>query len=232
MKYFVGIVFVIVAILVLVFVPGLQEENVLPEGVAMTETEESTTPQDMETPADIGFFDGTYTLVAEESRVDWQGYGVGKNHFGRIANVSGDLTVEGEMLTVASIELDMTSITVDDIAADAGGDMLLAHLSSADFFGVETYPTATLVGRDFMTQGDTVFVTGDLTIRDMTQEVTLPLTMTTDETTITANGAITLDRTEWDMTFRSGKFFENLGDTLINDDFDVTLSVLFERTDV
>ncbi|AQP45359.1 YceI family protein [Tessaracoccus flavus] len=49
------------------------------------------------------------------------------------------------------------------------------HVRSADFFDVEKYPTWTFVGTSYAVQGDTVEVTGDLTIKDITRSITIPL---------------------------------------------------------
>jgi hypothetical protein len=42
---------------------------------------------------------------------------------------------------------------------------------------------------------------------------------------LTASGKIIVDRTRYGMKFRSGNFFENLGDTLIYNDFVLNVSV-------
>jgi hypothetical protein len=40
-----------------------------------------------------------------------------------------------------------------------------------------------------------------------------------------ASGKVTLDRTNWDIKYKSGKFFQGLGDKLIYDTFEVDFSV-------
>ena len=49
------------------------------------------------------------------------------------------------------------------------------HVRSADFFDVENHPTWTFKGTDFAVKGDVVDVTGDLTIKDVTKQITIPL---------------------------------------------------------
>lgn len=49
------------------------------------------------------------------------------------------------------------------------------HLRGADFFDVEKYPTITFRSNQYEVKGDTVEITGDLTIKDVTKTVVLPL---------------------------------------------------------
>lgn len=48
------------------------------------------------------------------------------------------------------------------------------HLRSGDFFDVEKFPTMTFVGKSYQINGDNVDITGDLTIKDVTRELTIP----------------------------------------------------------
>ena len=66
------------------------------------------------------------------------------------------------------VTIDAGSITTRN--ADRDG-----HIRSADFFDVENHPTWTFKGTDFAIKGDVVEVTGDLTIKDTTRPITLPL---------------------------------------------------------
>ena len=42
---------------------------------------------------------------------------------------------------------------------------------------------------------------------------------------LTATGKLVIDRTKYEMKFRSGNFFKDLGDTLIYNDFELNVSV-------
>ena len=70
--------------------------------------------------------------------------------------------------TKLDVTIDAGSITTRN--ADRDG-----HIRSADFFDVENHPTWTFKGTDFAIKGDVVEVTGDLTIKDTTRPITLPL---------------------------------------------------------
>jgi len=47
-----------------------------------------------------------------------------------------------------------------------------------------------------------------------------------DATQLTANAEFDIDRTEWDIKYGSGKFFQNLKDKAINDNFKVKLALV------
>ena len=102
-----------------------------------------------------------------------------------------------------------------------------AHVLSADFFDVENYPTVSFVSHDVTLNEDaTASVTGDLTIRGVTQAVTATGTWQAPSADAFGNTRAhlqldtTIDRTEfglnWNMPLPAG------GNALAND---VTLTV-------
>src|SRR5690606_35721546 len=105
-------------------------------------------------------------------------------------------------------------------------DKLVNHLKSDDFFGVEKYPTAKFEITKVVSQGnDQYLVTGNLTIKATTKEIEFPATIKAEGEALTASAQITVDRSEYDIRYGSSSFFDNLGDKVIYDDFnlDVTL---------
>jgi len=68
--------------------------------------------------------------------------------------------------TTVDIQIDAASINTRDAQRDA-------HLRSPDFFNVDVYPHLTFKSKRVEVQGDRAHMIGDLTIRDVTKEVTL-----------------------------------------------------------
>jgi polyisoprenoid-binding protein YceI len=90
---------------------------------------------------------------------------------GRFAKVEGTVTT-GEDLTTAEV-----GITIHAESIDTREPQRDAHLKSADFFEVEKFPTLTFKSRKVERAGaDDYKLTGDLTIRGVTREVTLDVT--------------------------------------------------------
>jgi polyisoprenoid-binding protein YceI len=112
---------------------------------------------------------GTYTIDPSHSRVGFSTrHAMVTKVRGAFNEVSGQATT-GPNLEGASIEVTIQAASIDTRSADRDG-----HLKSADFFDVETYPTITFRSTEVVaSDADTLRVTGDLTIKDVTRPVTI-----------------------------------------------------------
>ena len=91
---------------------------------------------------------------------------------GRFADVSGQL--EGDITDPNSFEME---ITIDVASLDTRQAQRDAHLRSPDFFDAEHFPTIRFVGtRIEGNVADEFSLIGDITIRDVTQELELRVT--------------------------------------------------------
>ena len=111
---------------------------------------------------------GTYALDPAHSRIGFV------TRHAMVTKVRGSFDeFEGTARTEpgladAHIELTAQVASVDTRNADRD-----AHLRSADFFDAETYPTITFVSTEVTGSDDTLHVTGDLTIKDVTRPVSV-----------------------------------------------------------
>jgi len=70
------------------------------------------------------------------------------------------------------------SVTIDVSSVDTGNERRDAHLRTGDWFDVERWPTISFVSTSVRSLGpDRLLATGDLTIRDVTRQVELPITV-------------------------------------------------------
>lgn len=171
--------------------------------------------------------ESTYKVDAQQSKLVWAGKKVTGEHTG-LAPISGGtvLLTDGGKLQGGSFDIDLKSLTVTDLTDADSNAKLTGHLKSDDFFSVEKYPTARFVIKSAIPTGDGNYdVTGKLTIKGITNEVKFPAQVRTDSNKLTATAKVTVDRTKYDIRYRSKNFFENIGDKAIYDDFtlDVTL---------
>ena len=83
-------------------------------------------------------------IKIENSQVVWKGYKVTGSHEGTILLKSGYLSFQENILIGGEFEIDMTTINTTDLEGEYKGK-LEGHLKSDDFFGVENFPSATLV---------------------------------------------------------------------------------------
>ena len=121
--------------------------------------------------------------------------------------------------------IDMNSINCKDLTDESWNQKLVGHLKSDDFFGVAKFPTAKLVINESQAfNKDEAVVTGKLTIKGITH----PLTFTAKRNGNTYESTITIDRSKYDIRYGSGKFFDNLGDNMIYDEFTLEVKLVVE----
>lgn len=162
-------------------------------------------------------------IKVENSKVIWKGYKVTGSHEGTIALQSGNLTFEADKLVGGEFVIDMTTIITTDLEGDYKGK-LEGHLKSDDFFGVTTFPTATLVFKDVESTGKNSYaVTGDLTIKGIKNPVSFDISIYGSK----ATASVKIDRTKFDVRYGSTSFFDNLKDKAIYDEFDLVTDLEF-----
>jgi polyisoprenoid-binding protein YceI len=98
---------------------------------------------------------------------------------------------------------------------------------------VEKYPVSSfeITSVAPSTEGpSTHLVTGDLTIRGNTREISFPAEIEmTDKMIRARTGQIVLDRTQWEVNFKSKSIFAGLKDSFISDEMIVKLDVYLDR---
>jgi len=167
------------------------------------------------------------SVDTQESVITWKGYKVTGEHAGTLKVKNGKLDFDNGKLTGGSFDIDMTSITVTDLSGNMAGK-LEGHLKSADFFGVEKYPMAKFKITKVVSRGKAgeYKIIGDITIKETTKEIRFNANVTENGGGKTAIADITLDRSEFDVRYGSGSFFDNLGDKTIYDEFDLNVKLV------
>lgn len=158
-----------------------------------------------------------------KSTINWVGKKVTGSHEGTITLKEGALVFKGKKVVNGNFTVDMTTINTTDLEGK-GKANLDGHLKSDDFFGVEKFPTATLVFKTIGEKSNGVYaVTADLTIKGITHPIKFELTVNGNM----ASTTLKVDRTKYDIKYGSGSFFSDLGDKTIYDDFDLTVKLAF-----
>lgn len=169
-----------------------------------------------------------YVVSADETVLEWKATEkMGGGHNGQIKVSSGNLSVVGNELKAGAFEIDMASIRVDDVTDPQKNAKLVGHLKNDDFFSVEKFPTSKfeITAVEKGSTPDSAHVKGNLTIKDITKNISIPAKITVDEANVNATAAFSIDRTQWDIRYKSGKFFSDLGDNVINDAIDFKLTL-------
>ena len=172
----------------------------------------------------------TYRVDTQSSNIVWTGYKVTGNHTGTVKVKSGTLTTDNGVLTGGSFEVDINSITDTDLEGEWAAK-LVGHLKSDDFLGAATYPTATFVITRAIPQDSkgNYKVIGNLTIKGITKEVKFFANVAEANGMVNASGKMTIDRSEFNMRYGSGSFFDGLGDKTIYDEFDLQISLVAKK---
>ncbi len=119
-----------------------------------------------------------------------------------------------------------------DLADDADLKAKLeGHLNSPDFFDVAGNPTASFevtsanpveTGTEYTHE-----LTGNMTIKGIAKQITFPAKVEAVEGGVKASSTFAIDRTQWEIKYGSGSFFEGLGDKAIKNEIELTLDLTF-----
>ena len=163
------------------------------------------------------------TADTAQSNIRWYGEELtGKTHFGDLKFKSGQIEVQDGVITSGTFVVDMSSLSVEDLSG-GGKARLEGHLKSDDFFSVDKHSQATLkITQKAKVEGDVQNLNGELTIKDIQHPIDFTMTLGANNSAV---AQLTFDRSKYNVRFRSGSFFENLGDKLILDDIKMEVSL-------
>ena len=165
-----------------------------------------------------------YSLNTSSSELKWTGTELTtKIHYGSIDFKSGTITLSEGQPVSGKFVVNMTTLKNEDLP-EAYRGRLEGHLKSDDFFSVDKFSEAILEinGSNKLSSGS-FDVNGNLTIKGITEPINF--SMSTSDDHWVAN--LTFDRSKYNVRFRSGTFFENLGDKLIYDDIVIETKLRF-----
>ena len=170
-----------------------------------------------------------FKIVSSNSNVEWTGRKVTGAHNGTIGIKEGNFILNDGKLKDGKIVIDTTSIRILDVTDPATNAQFAGHLASDDFFSIEKFPTAAFEILSAKELSDrTFYLEGNLTIKDITHVVGFEAKVENNRNAITLSGKLVIDRTKYDIRFRSGNFFKDLGDTLIYNDFELDFNITAE----
>jgi polyisoprenoid-binding protein YceI len=177
---------------------------------------------------------GTYKVNTTSSTIDWVGKKIGGDHNGKISLNTSQLILKDGMITGGKVQLNMKSITCEDLSGE-WGDKLVGHLKSDDFFGVDKFGTSDFIIKkvtaikDAKTGEKNYTISGDLTIKGITHPIEFPANIVIKEGAVVAVGEAKVDRTKYNVRYGSASFFDNLGDKAIDNDFLIKFNLVARK---
>ena len=170
---------------------------------------------------------GDYVMDNDNSSIKWTGRELStKSHYGSLQMKNGSLTVNTDGTVNGIIKIDMTTIDCEDLQGRSKAS-LERHLRSDDFFSVESHPIATLTFKSEggIGAGNKLAFNGDLEIKGISHPISFESEVKSVDPKVTALVDMTFDRSKYNVRFRSGTFFQNLGDKLIYDDIEISVDI-------
>ncbi|QOG03662.1 YceI family protein [Flavobacterium sp. MDT1-60] len=171
-----------------------------------------------------------YVVIdTKESTVTWKGSNlIGSNsHTGYVYISKGELIIENGQLMGGTAEVDMNTIEDENHGRDNG---LVNHLKDPDFFDVKKFPFSTIVlTKAVSINGENKKVAGNLTIKGITHPVTFPAKMEVKNGIVKVNGKLVIDRTKWNVRYKSGKFYDLLADQTISDSIEFHIKIVAKK---
>lgn len=164
----------------------------------------------------------TKKVNVENSVVIWTGYKVTGQHEGTITLKEGVLLFENEKLTGGNFTIDMTSINTTDLQGGSK-NRLDGHLKDEDFFDVDNYKTAAMTFKDIKLNGSNYLIEADLTIKGITKTVIFKMNISGN----IATADLKIDRTKFNITYKSASLSNILKDKAIFDEFDLRVKLEF-----
>jgi polyisoprenoid-binding protein YceI len=165
-----------------------------------------------------------FTIDTAATTVNWKATHKGgfAPRFGTIKVTDGTLNVENGAVTSGNFEVNLNTLATDTASVtekDKKASDLDGHLKSPDFFDVAKYPTAKFVitavapydstKEKSLLPGATNLISGNLTLKDSTLNITFPAQIVVGESDVTANAKFVIDRTAWGINYKTEGSPEN-----------------------
>ncbi len=161
----------------------------------------------------------TYLVDADNSQLRWTATKLTGSHWGYVKIKKGEIVLNQKQIISGKIFVDLNSITVEDMGDSPWAEKLVNHLKSEDFFDVKNFSLASLDLKSSNLKDGSFLINGDLAIKGKTHQINFPAVINFSDSGPIASGQLKIDRTNYNIKYRSGKFYPDIGDKLIYDDF-------------
>jgi polyisoprenoid-binding protein YceI len=158
------------------------------------------------TSATLADLSGTYTIDAAHTRIGFVArHAMVTKVRGSFNAFEGSGVVDGDDLAASKVTL-----TIEAASIDTRNEQRDAHLRSNDFLAMDEFPQITFVSTGFNRTGAmSLEVTGDLTVKGVTNSVTVPFEFEGAATDPFGNlrvgfeGAVTINRKDYGVTWNA-----------------------------
>ena len=183
--------------------------------------------------------DAVKVLLDEGSLLEWRGFKTytGSSHNGTLGLGKSYFALNGDVVMGGAILIDLNKLDVTDLR-DRKRESLIEHLRDADFFYVDSFPTALfeITAVNYSEANDTTteegmnsIVSGNLTLRGVTNGIEFPAHISVENGLVSFEApTFSIDRTLWGVNYHNrddASIAESLKDNLIDHSIELTISV-------
>lgn len=171
-----------------------------------------------------------HSIDIEKSNLFWIGKKIHDNHYGTIKIKNGKIFIKEGKVEKAFLKVDMNSIKCTDIESEEYNNKLVRHLKNQDFFEVDKYPYAVIflnfklkedLAENKLTDTNLYIANGFISIKKIRQSFSENFIITHKNNVFHTTGEIEIDRTNFNIKYKSGTFFPELADKIILDNFTI-----------
>lgn len=177
-----------------------------------------------------------FNLNVASSSITWKGSKPLGSHSGTIKLASGAIAIKDGSIEAGKFSIDMNSIANLDEDGKSN-ENLEAHLKGTvegkegDFFNVNEYPFSVFELTNVSEKDGKTMIGGNLTIKDKTNNIEFPARIILDDYKLMLKSEpFTIDRTKWGVNYGSKSVFDNLGDKFIDDEMEITISIVADKS--
>jgi polyisoprenoid-binding protein YceI len=158
---------------------------------------------------------GERYVCSNLSSITWTATKPTGSHTGTFKLKEGDFIVSQLAILSGSFIIDINSLENSDLVSDPKNKTKLeGHLKSPDFFNAAKYPTAKFEisavtplasGKEkeaSFLKDATHTISGNLTLKDSTKNISFPARVTIDANTLSASADFNIDRTLWGLDYK------------------------------
>lgn len=170
--------------------------------------------------------------------IEWIGTKPTGKHHGTLRLTGGAVYIKDSTITGGQLVINMHTLQDIDLISDtAMKNKLERELKSSSFFDVDKFPVATFeitaiksyypaVGEEVELKDATHVVSGNLTLKNVTKNISFPARISVDSHHLTAVANFNIDRTLWGINYRADK---SLQDKLINSQVNIGVHISASR---
>jgi polyisoprenoid-binding protein YceI len=152
----------------------------------------------------------SYSVDTTGSKLEWYAAKQTGKHNGLFLIKDGSLMIDNGQLTGGSFDINVAALAVTDLQGE-DKSKLEGHLKSPDFLQVDKFPAAKFEitkvevadsSKATTLQGATHLVSGNLTLKDSTKNVTFPAKIIVDNNKLEAKADFVIDRSDWGISYK------------------------------